>query len=146
MKECPPEAYLAKPWPALQCGRTRVRFATDFAFSQNFAPSRYVTDMQNNINDRLGLQVLNSFFVSHLSPNPLRLSPLQQKTPLDVLKRLAALTRHTPHHTPTATPAIKASAVALPPHDVIHASVASAAAAAALTAALMRGLSLLRRR
>lgn len=102
MQQHPPEAYLNKPWPALQ----------------------YVTDMQNNINDRLGLQT---------------------KSPTDVLKRLADLTRHPPH-TPTAATAIKSPAAAAPPGDTSRSNVLSAAAASALTAAFMRGFHLLRRR
>jgi hypothetical protein len=92
MRQHPPDSYISKPWPALQ----------------------YVMDMQNNVNERLGLR---------------------PKTPTDVLKRLADLTR----------PPIKASATSAQPSPSLH-SVTATAAGAAAAAVLMRALSILRRR
>ncbi len=56
MLENPPEAYRAKPWPALQSAAAAARPAPPL-ISHVLSRNRYVTDLQNNINERLGLQV-----------------------------------------------------------------------------------------
>jgi hypothetical protein len=141
MLENPPEAYRSKPWPALQSAPSLPLPSSD--------SSRVAAQQVRN---RHAEQHQRAAWPSGQSPFRLRkrfclfcsrLNPvLQRKTPLDVLKRLAALTRQ-----PVAPSAVIKATAAAAPHET-HSShtITAAAAGAAAAAIVMRGLSLLRRR